>query len=421
MASRSKKLNPVTTRYEFMGPIGAGVLAVALPCGVLGLSILCSGWSCSLLRLPYWLRPRDFFYKYGFPVVMVWFAFHMFLHMAPLGKTVKGTELRDGSRLSYRLNAIHAYVVSHVLFIVAYFVLGVRVSVVYDRFLGFASAAILFAFIVSFYLYARSFREGALLATGGNSGNSVYDWFMGRELNPRVGSFDLKVFCELRPGLIGWVLINYCMAAKQYENFGTVTTSMILVCAFQSWYVLDALWFEEAILTTMDVVHDGFGFMLAFGDLVWVPFTYSLQARFLVDRPTFLPWYVAVGICALNILGYIIFRCSNSQKDTYRRDPNHESVLHLFTLHTDRGTRLIISGWWGICRHPNYVGDLIMALSWSLPCGVSYLLPYFYPFYFAVLLVHRQLRDEEQCRQKYGKDWDRFCKIVPWRLIPYIY
>lgn len=42
---------------------------------------------------------------------------------------------------------------------------------------------------------------------------------------------------------------------------------------------------QEAILTTMDLMHDGFGFMLAFGDLVWVPFTYTMQAYYLVSHP----------------------------------------------------------------------------------------------------------------------------------------
>ena len=42
---------------------------------------------------------------------------------------------------------------------------------------------------------------------------------------------------------------------------------------------------QEAILTTMDIVHDGFGLMLAFGDLVWVPFLYSLQARSTLEHP----------------------------------------------------------------------------------------------------------------------------------------
>ncbi len=69
------------------------------------------------------------------------------------------------------------------------------------------------------------------------------------------------------------------------QDLGYVTTPLLLVCAFHGLYVLDALWLEKAILTTMDITTDGFGFMLAFGDLAWVPFTYSLQARYLVDNP----------------------------------------------------------------------------------------------------------------------------------------
>lgn len=38
-----------------------------------------------------------------------------------------------------------------------------------------------------------------------SAGNPIYDFFLGRELNPRIWSFDFKYFCELRPGLIGWV------------------------------------------------------------------------------------------------------------------------------------------------------------------------------------------------------------------------
>ena len=119
--------------------------------------------------------------------------------------------------------------------------------------------------------------------------------------------------------------------------------------------------------------------------------------------------------------GYLIFRLSNSQKDLFRRAPDHPSVRNLKTLSTKRGTKLIVSGWWGICRHPNYVGDLVMALAWSLPCGFSNVLPYFYFLYFAPLLIHRQFRDEHHCKQKYGTDWEKYCKIVKWRLIPGLY
>lgn len=43
--------------------------------------------------------------------------------------------------------------------------------------------------------------------------------------------------------------------------------------------------------------------------------------------------------------------------------------LDLKTIHTSTGKNLLVSGWWGFVRHPNYLGDLIMALAWSLPCG----------------------------------------------------
>ena len=158
---------------------------------------------------------------------------------------------------------------------------------VHANFLALLTAGVAFAFALSFALPLRLLlRRPQAPREGWDTGNHLYDFFIGRELNPRVGSmFDLKVFCELTPGLIGWLLLDLGFAHKQFKDTGAVSPAMALVCAFQALYVVDALWFEPAILTTMDVTTDGFGFMLAFGDLVWVPFTYSLQARYILERP----------------------------------------------------------------------------------------------------------------------------------------
>lgn len=68
---------------------------------------------------------------------------------------------------------------------------------------------------------------------------------MGRELNPSIGSFDIKTFNELRPGLILWMLIDISAACEQYCRLGgRITTSMALVVAFHSFYVVDALYNE---------------------------------------------------------------------------------------------------------------------------------------------------------------------------------
>jgi len=71
---------------------------------------------------------------------------------------------------------------------------------------------------------------------------------MGRELNPHLGALDLKVFADLRPGLIGWTVLNISMACEQAVRRGgsilSVTDSMLLVLAFEGWYVFDALYNE---------------------------------------------------------------------------------------------------------------------------------------------------------------------------------
>jgi len=233
---------------------------------------------------------------------------------------------------------------------------------------------------------------------------------------------DLKQFCELTPGLIGWLFLDLCFAWAQRARAGALSPSMLLVCAFHGLYVLDALACEPAILTTMDITTDGFGLMLVFGDLVWVPFTYCLQARYLLEHPVQLPYWALVGVVALQGAGYYIFRGANSQKDAFRRDPAAPGVAHLRSLATQRGTRLLVSGWWGVARHINYFGDWLMALAWCLPCGAASPLPYFYAVYFAALLLHRERRDEEACLAKYGAaDWGRYTRAVPWRIIPHVY
>ena len=57
----------------------------------------------------------------------------------------------------------------------------------------------------------------AELPGAARAGHVLYDFFIGRELNPRLGSFDLKEFCELYPGLIGWLVIDLAMAYKQWQ------------------------------------------------------------------------------------------------------------------------------------------------------------------------------------------------------------
>lgn len=70
-------------------------------------------------------------------------------------------------------------------------------------------------------------------------------FYIGRELNPTVGSLDIKCFNELRPGMILWLLIDISMACAQATRLGgRITDSMILVLFFQGLYIMDAIYNE---------------------------------------------------------------------------------------------------------------------------------------------------------------------------------
>ncbi|XP_068397860.1 delta(14)-sterol reductase LBR isoform X1 [Eschrichtius robustus] len=408
---------------EFGGVPGVFLITLGLPAFLFLLLLMCKQEEPSLLNFPPPLPALyDLWETRIFGAYLLWFFLQALLYLLPIGKVVEGTPLTDGRRLKYRLNGFYAFILTSAL-VGASFFWDVEFYYVYSHFLQCAFAATVFSVVLSVYLYARALKAPRDELSPASSGNAVYDFFIGRELNPRIGTFDLKYFCELRPGLIGWVVINLVMllAEMKLQDRTVPSLAMILVNSFQLLYVVDALWNEEALLTTMDIIHDGFGFMLAFGDLVWVPFIYSFQAFYLVRHRNELSWPMASLIIALKLCGFVIFRCANSQKNAFRKNPTDPKLAHLKTIHTATGKSLLVSGWWGFVRHPNYLGDLIMALAWSLPCGFNHILPYFYVIYFTILLVHREARDEHHCRKKYGLAWEKYCQRVPYRIFPYIY
>ncbi|KAK9768163.1 erg24, C-14 sterol reductase [Basidiobolus ranarum] len=424
------KLNPKTTTFEFMGPPGS-ILIITL-CNVLVyfLYMVCNEdgcppswfWNFSIENLLQYAKKLTFFELSTLYIYVGWVSYLVVLYFILPCEECEGTKLRTGETLKYKVNAFKSLLVTFAAVILTLFIYGPEPFVfVSEHFLSLITAAVIVATTQAFYLYLSSFGEGKLLALGGNSGNVLYDFFIGRELNPRIGSLDLKYFCELRPGLIGWLLLNFSMAVKQYVTYGKVTDSMVLVLLLEGWYVSESLYNETKVLTTMDITTDGFGWMLSFGDLVLVPFTYSLQARYLASHPLEVGMLWCTLIVSTKLLGYYIFRSANNEKNEFRANPDSPKVQHLKYMTTEAGSKLIISGWWGRSRHINYFGDWLMSLSWCLPTGFDTIFTYYYAIFFAVLLIHRSFRDDHKCQLKYKKDWDRYCEIVPYKIIPYIY
>ena len=87
-------------------------------------------------------------------------------------------------------------------------------------------------------------------------------------------------------------------------------------------------------------------------------------------------------------------------------------------LKTSNGGTLLVDGWYQYCRKPHYMADILQALCWGLICGFEVLLPYWYVCFFVPMIIHRAVRDDARCAEKYGADWDTYIRRVPYVFVP---
>ncbi|KAJ5291797.1 hypothetical protein N7478_001048, partial [Penicillium angulare] len=119
------------------------------------------------------------------------------------------------------------------------------------------------------------------------SGSSIYDFYMGIELNPRIGkSFDFKLFSNGRPGMIAWTLIADVKSLQQFFKYGLSVPDPAALSILQTLYVVDFFINESWYLRTIDIAHDHYGFYLAWGCFCFLPMTYTIQGQYLGLYPS---------------------------------------------------------------------------------------------------------------------------------------
>jgi len=250
----------------------------------------------------------------------------------------------------------------------------------------------------------------------------VSDFWFGIRRNPEFFGLDLKMFFY-QPSLIGLYLIVMAFAEYQFNSAGQLSVEMMLFLAFWWFYLFFHYIKEEFMLYTWDIIAENFGFMLIWGDLVYLPFLYSISAWYMIDAKP-LTSIQLYGIVTLFVVGHYVLRVSNIQKFQFKlkiADPNNWFYWWKTGKLVVLDNKVLCSGFWGLGRHLNYTGEIMVYLSISLLSGVQFFTPYILPFSLFLLLTQRAWRDEQRCKQKYGKLWDSYCKIARYRMIPYIY
>jgi len=334
----------------------------------------------------------------------------------------------------YKCNALTSLYATLVTAGVLHYTGIFRLTEIIDNFGHLMSVAMIWGFAVSFGMYYIAVWTNTQIRM---SGNFIYDVFMGASLNPRIGPIDLKMWAEVR---IPWVLVFFMSvsgACKQYENYGYVTPNMLFMCLATGLYINACAKGEECIPQTWDMYHEKWGFMVIFWNLAGVPFSYIYSVVYMAShdpenyRFSTATYYILFGTI---LTAYYIWDTCMAQKSHFKMQTQGiykhrktfpqlpwNTVQKPTFIQTKHGNRLLTSGWWAYSRKPNYVADWVMSFTWGACIGTASIIPYFYSVFFITVLIHRCSRDFERCSRKYGEDWDRYCEVVKYKFIPYIY
>ena len=362
----------------------------------------------------------------------VWLLFQATLYHRLPGPRSTGQLTPAGHVLEYKTNGLLAWLISHGLAAVSVYFGLTKATLIADHWEGLLVISNIYGATLPVLCLLKGYLAPSFTGDCKYSGSIIADYFIGVELNPRLGElFDIKLFHNERPGIIAWILIDLSFAAVQYRDFGYVSNSMAIVILLHTVYVVDLFVNEAWYLKTLDISHDHFGFYLGWGSMAALPSIYTIQCQFLARHPKDLSTSFTMAILTLGLGGYAIFRSANHQKDVIRssdgrsyiwgRPPRYMRCAYRTEDGRKHESILLCSGWWGFARHSNYLGDLMQAIALGLACQSTSILPWAYTFFLTSLIFNRLPRDEARCRRKYGKAWSAYCDLVPWRILPGVY
>ena len=355
----------------------------------------------------------------GFFAPWIIYAIMLVLHLVLPARKVEGYvhDERTGRLLTYRLNGLLVLAVLVVLWVV----LGLTGALSWDwlhvhRWSGLIGSAVLGVLL-----------SAVAFVAGPPTGRSfLADLYFGRWMNRQFwgGRLDAKMFLYLvGAAMLGLNLLAF--TAHHVMVFkGGISPGVILYCALFYWFVAEYLFFERVHLYTYDIFAERVGFKLVWGCFTFYPYFYLIGLWVAAGLPDpRIPWWALVVFALIFFAGWTLTRGANMQKYYFKTRPERAFLGFMEPRALSDGTNaLLYSGFWGVTRHINYLGEILQAIGLTLVLGYpGRWVVWLYPLYYVALFLARERADERRCAAKYGDLWTEYERRVPRRIVPWVY
>ena len=211
--------------------------------------------------------------------------------------------------------------------------------------------------------------------------------------------------------------------------FGTPLVVYLILIFTQ---LMDYLINESHELTSSSFASQSFGFLSFWKNLMFKPLLKSVSIFPLVVVSTFetisplLIIFIVLGF----FIGLFISRDAKRQRFEYVMYGSKAIIWgdrpHIIeSKNVNSGKKpILVSGWWGIVRHPSLFGDYLMLFSLSFLWLVNVNYSYYFLLYFfmlILLLVFEVQWEEKQSIKKFEEVWRGYSTYVPYKIIPHLF
>ncbi len=362
-------------------------------------------------------------------VVACWCAFQWALLRLLPGGEYRGPVTASGASPVYKKNGLAAWAVTHALLIAGFYSGVLSPTALYDHYGEVLATLALLVFPLCAGLYLKGIHAP-------NSpdrtitGYRVFDYFQGVELHPTAFGTSLKQLVNSRISMMGWSAIAVALCAYQMSTPAGLSSALFVSSAIAIVYLFKFFLWETGYFTSLDVMHDRFGYYICGGVLAWVPAVYPSAQLYLAASPREMSLAAASACILLGLVAIAINYAADAQRQRVRQTGGQceiwggpARVIRASYRGWDgleRENLLLVSGYWGLARHFHYLPEVCLAIAWTVPAG-PYFAPYVYVVFLTLLLLDRAGRDDKRCAIKYGNAWTTYRKLVPYKVIPRVY